>query len=80
MPQKKTENFDFERSLTDLNKLVEEMEQGELALEQSLKHFEQGVVLIRQCQDALGKAEQKVEILTKESASATLEPFEDNES
>ena len=60
MPTKKTDGIDFEKSLEKLNKLVEKMEQGNLPLEESLKSFEDGVVLIRQCQEALDKAEQKV--------------------
>lgn len=64
--------FDFEKSLTELEQLVEVMEDGDLPLEESLKKFEQGIQLIRSCQSALTEAEQKVEILTKEG----LQPFE----
>ncbi len=64
--------FDFEKNLTELEQLVEAMEDGELPLEESLKKFEQGIQLIRSCQTALTEAEQKVEILTKEG----LKPFD----
>ncbi|MBT7308097.1 MAG: exodeoxyribonuclease VII small subunit [Gammaproteobacteria bacterium] len=63
--------FNFEQNLSELEQLVERMENEELPLEDSLKKFEQGIQLIRSCQNALTEAEQKVEILTKEG----LQPF-----
>lgn len=63
-PSAKTLNF--EKSVAELDKLVSKMESGNLPLEDSLKYFEQGISLIRQCQDALKHAEQKVKILTKD--------------
>lgn len=54
---------DFEKSLADLEALVNAMEKGNLSLEDSLKAFEEGVKLSRDCQFALKEAEQKVEIL-----------------
>jgi exodeoxyribonuclease VII small subunit len=74
---KKTSAFDFEKSLEELNRLVVQMEQGELSLEKSLEHFEQGIALIRQCQKALQEAEQKVQILTQENGQSKLKPFKD---
>ena len=76
MPQKKE---DFEKSLTKLNSIVEKMEQGELSLEQSLKYFEEGVTLIRECQNALTKAEQKVSVLTKQREQEVLKDYDDDE-
>jgi len=70
-----TKNFNFEQSLEKLNGLVEKMEQGNLSLEASLKHFEEGVTLIRQCQEALNKAEQKVKILTELHDKDILKDF-----
>jgi exodeoxyribonuclease VII small subunit len=58
---------DFERSLTELEALVEKLEQGDLSLDESLKCFERGVQLTRVCQTALKQAEQKVEILLRRS-------------
>ena len=78
MPQKKKE-FDFEKSLQELEELVEKMEEGELSLEDSLKHFERGITLTRACQKALSEAEQKVKILMKEGNSEKLVPFEKDE-
>ena len=56
----------FEKSLDELNKLVENMEQGDLTLEESLKSFEKGIKLTRSCQKALENAEQKIQILMDE--------------
>lgn len=76
MSNKKTESIHFEKSLQELEQLVKKMETGQQPLEDSLKHFEQGIHLIRQCQQALTEAEQKVAILTQNS---TLEPFNHEE-
>jgi exodeoxyribonuclease VII small subunit len=67
----------FEDSLTELEQLVERMEQGNLPLEDALKLFERGVRLARSCQQALKEAEQKVQILLEENGKATLQPFTD---
>lgn len=72
----KSAEFDFEKSLQELEKLVEAMEGGDLTLEESLKQFERGIALTRACQQALAKAEQKVQILTQNSASGELADFE----
>lgn len=60
---KKTETTGFESKLERLDQIVKKMEQGELALEESLKLFEEGVGLSRDCQKELDAAEQKIEIL-----------------
>lgn len=65
MPAKKTKKPDFETALKELENLLENMESGELSLEESLNAFEQGVKLTAQCQKALSEAEQKVKILTE---------------
>ena len=66
---------DFERSLAELESLVERLERGDLPLDEALKTFERGVKLTRHCQSALKAAQQKVEILMKRSGGATVEPF-----
>ncbi len=53
----------LEKSLADLEKIVAQLEDGDIALEQALKQFEKGVKLSRDCQTALQAAEQKVQIL-----------------
>jgi len=72
----KTTTPDFEKSLAELESLVERMEQGDQSLEQSLKDFERGVALTRSCQQALKAAEQKVEQLLSQNGQEQLVPFE----
>jgi exodeoxyribonuclease VII small subunit len=59
--------IDFERSLSELETIVEKLEHGDLTLDESLKQFERGVQLARSCQGALKQAEQKVEILLRKN-------------
>ena len=67
MARKSTpKTVDFEKSLKQLEALVNKLEKGELSLEESLKHFEQGVKLTRECRQALQSAEQKIAVLSKE--------------
>jgi exodeoxyribonuclease VII small subunit len=68
--------IDFEQSLSQLESLVEKLENSEFTLEQSLQAFEQGVKLTRQCQQALSQAEQKVQLLIEENGQSTPVPFE----
>ena len=76
--------MDFENKLTRLEDIVQKMEKGELTLEDSLKLFEEGVKLSRECQTQLTKAEAQVKklISVDESGKAVTEPFhsEDSES
>jgi len=72
MPKKQNE-LNFEKSLQELESLVEKMESGELSLEDSLKCFERGVVLTRNCQKALQEAEQKVQILLEQDGKEELQ-------
>ena len=58
------EEISFEAALAELESLVSKMEGGELTLDESLKAFERGVVLARQCQTELSNAELKVQSLT----------------
>lgn len=55
--------MDFEKKLGRLEEIVEKMETGELSLEDSLKLFEEGVQLTRDCNVQLTEAEQKVKLL-----------------
>lgn len=79
MPNKKTENFNFEKSLDNLEKLIEKMEAGDLPLEKSLDCFEQGIKLTSECQKALQSAEQKVKMLSKQGAKHILTDFNTDE-
>jgi exodeoxyribonuclease VII small subunit len=68
---------DFEKSITELESLVEKLEGGDLSLEDSLKAFERGVRLTRECQGALEAAETKVEILLQQAGGESLQAFDD---
>lgn len=74
MPKANTVNF--ETSLTELEKLVQSMESGELSLEDSLKAFENGMQLSRDCQKALADAEQKVELLMAKDGDIVSKPLD----
>lgn len=67
----------FEEAMEELEKLVEQMERGDISLEESLKSFERGIKLTRTCQQALQEAEQKVQILLEKNGQQSLEPFND---
>lgn len=56
----------FESSLKELEKIVRDLEEGDLSLEESLKLFEDGVKLSRECQERLNQAERRIEILLKD--------------
>ena len=66
---------DFEKSLEQLETLVDNMERGELSLEQSLAAYEQGVGLYRRCQQALEQAELRVKLLSDPEKPEQAEPF-----
>ena len=76
MSRKRSTTFDFEKSLAELETLVQHMEQGQLSLEESLAAFQRGIELTRACQQALSEAEQKVEILLKPDGAP--QPFDDS--
>ena len=62
--------------MTELEAIVERLEHGDLPLEESLRQFERGVELTRNCQAALRKAEQKVQVLMEKSGQSGLAPFD----
>ena len=71
------DKFNLEKSLADLETLVEELESGDLPLDKAMKKFEEGIKLTRGCQAALKDAEQKVEILLKSAGGEeTLQSFD----
>ena len=77
MPAKKPVNL--EKALAELEKLVEEMEQGNLSLEESLKRFEKGIALTSDCQEALQNAELKVQELIEQNGKLLEKDFEIDE-
>jgi len=67
----------FETSLEELERIVRELERGDLPLEKSLELFEQGVKLSRACQDRLNQAERRIEILMRDNQGRpSVRPFE----
>ena len=71
--------MNFEKSLSELETLVEEMEQGDLSLEDSLKHFEKGIGLTTECQQALQSAELKVQELVEKNGKILEKDFDLND-
>ena len=71
--------FNFEKSISELESIVEKMEDDELSLEQSLKNFEKGIQLTQECQKALQEAEQKVKILIEKNGQQQLTDFIDED-
>ena len=66
----------FEECLQRLEKIVDELEKGNVPLEQAIKLFEEGVKLSNSCRQELEAAEGKVEILLKQNGKLQAEPFE----
>ncbi|WP_133406024.1 exodeoxyribonuclease VII small subunit [Parashewanella tropica] len=75
---KKSSDLTFEQSLSSLEKIVLELEKGDIPLDDALKQFEQGIALVRQSQQKLEQAQQKISILLDDNGQETLAPF-DNE-
>ena len=73
-PKPKTE-LTFEKGLERLEKIVRELERGELPLERSLELFEEGMKLSGNCRKQLEEAENKVELLVKKAGKIVAEPF-----
>jgi exodeoxyribonuclease VII small subunit len=70
----------FEAALARLEEIVQELEKGDLPLDESLKLFEEGIKLSRVCNKRLEEAERKVEILIKDKdGTISAEPFEEEE-
>lgn len=66
---------ELEQALEELETVVEQLERGDMSLEDSLKAFEHGVRLTRQCQAILAAAEQKVQLLIEQNGELRAEPF-----
>ncbi|MFZ3058494.1 MAG: exodeoxyribonuclease VII small subunit [Candidatus Methanoperedens sp.] len=66
----------FEEALLELEGIVEKLEKGQLSLDESLMLFEKGIKLVRECNDKLKSAQQKVEQLIEENGELRTEKFE----
>ena len=76
MPKPDDKLKDFERSLQKLEKIVNQMESGDLGLEDSLNQFEQGIKLAKNCQNTLSNAELRVEQLIEKNGLQQTVLFE----
>ena len=77
MATKKTD-INFEKALEELEGIVEDLESGDLSLENSLKSFEKGIKLARQCQEQLSKAELQVQKLIEDNGELKTAPLKDD--
>ena len=75
MSEEKTSSLDFEAGLTELERVVKELEKGDLPLERSLLLFEAGMRLSADCKRQLEEAETRVEILMKKDSGVAALPF-----
>ncbi len=74
---KKSSNIDVNIALTELETIIEKIEDSELSLDESLKEFESGIRLVRQTQEALHSAEQRVsKLLEDDDGKPKLAEFE----
>lgn len=71
-----SKTVNFEKALGNLEQLVEEMEQGDLSMEEMLKRFEKGIALTTDCQQALQKAELKVKELVEKNGKLLEKDFD----
>ena len=73
-----TEKMSYEEAIERLNKIVNDLEKGNLPLADSLELFEEGTALMKRCTELLDQAEQKVAMLRKGANGAPVElPFEE---
>jgi exodeoxyribonuclease VII small subunit len=78
MARKDATNKKFESALEDLEQVVEQLESGELSLEDSLAAFEKGVGLVKFCNQKLNEVEKKIELLVKDKeGKLKLKAFEE---
>ena len=67
-PKKPAPEANFEQAMKRLEAIVEQMESGELSLEDLIVRYEEGMKLVKVCQERLASAEQRIEIITRNSA------------
>ncbi|HEY5659100.1 MAG TPA: exodeoxyribonuclease VII small subunit [Myxococcota bacterium] len=74
-----SEDLNFETALSQLEEIVDRLEEGDLELEAALAAFEQGVALSRRCAEQLARAERRIEVLIREGENWQAQPFEADE-
>ena len=72
------EKFNFNKGLLKLEQIISKMESGDLSLEESLKYFEEGVKIHRQCHTALSYAEHRISVLSESDNYNEEKSFEDS--
>ena len=72
----KEEDMNFEDAMKALEQIANELENGELSLEQSVDKFEEGIKISKKCNEILEKAEKKISILIKDGDEIKDENFE----
>lgn len=77
---KKKQPFDFEQSLSALQTTVEQLESGDLSLDEALQAFEKGIGLSRDCQQALDQARQRITMLLEQNGQLQEVPLPDSTS
>jgi exodeoxyribonuclease VII small subunit len=76
-PKPREAELNFEAAMDRLEKIVEQMESGKLPLEDLIVRYEEGMNLVKVCQERLATAEQKIEVIARTSAGKiTVKPFE----
>ena len=76
---KKSKAPDFEKSLNELEKIVDRMEQGDQSLDEMIKDFEKGMLLSQSCQKSLDEAQLKVEKLVKKHGGYSLQEVDEED-
>ena len=79
MSDKEPQARSFESSLEALEVIVAKLERGDLALEESLELFEQGIRLSRECQERLSQAERRIEVLMRDQQGRPVVTAFENE-
>ena len=69
----------FEDALAKLEQITQELEEGDLSLEESLKQFDEGIKLAEFCNEKLSDAQKKVEILLKKNEEIKPVPFDNTD-
>lgn len=73
----KIEKLTFEQAISRLEEVTRQLERSDIPLDESLRYFEEGTVLVRQCRELLKKAEQVVKLLTRTpDGELSLENFD----
>jgi len=67
----------FESALTRLETITDDLEAGELSLEKSLKKFDEGIALVEFCNQKLGEAKNRVDLLLNKDGQLTATPFDE---